>query len=42
MCLVAVLEFKAANFCTPTKELGSGVEPSLASFKPVTARIIPK
>ena len=29
-CLVAVLEFAAANFCKPTKELGSGVLPSLA------------
>ena len=42
ICLVAVLEFAAANFCTPTKELGSGVEPSRASFNPVTVRIISK
>ena len=32
MCLVAVLEFAAANFCTPTNALESGVEPSRASL----------
>ena len=40
ICRVAVFEFRAANFCKPTNELGSGIEPSLASFKPVTERII--
>ena len=42
MCLVAVLEFNAAIFCTPTKEFESGVDPSLASFRPVADLIIPK
>ena len=39
ICLVAVFELAAASFCKPTKELGSGLLPSLASFKPVTLRI---
>jgi hypothetical protein len=42
MCLVAVFEFAAASFCTPTKAFLSGMEPSLASFNPVTSRIICK
>ena len=42
ICLVAVFEFAAANFCTPTNALESGVEPSLASFNPVTSLIICK
>ena len=40
ICLVAVFEFAAANFWTPTNALGSGVLPSLASFNPVTSLII--
>ena len=40
ICLVAVLELSAANFCTPTNASGFGVEPSRASFKPVTVLII--
>ena len=42
ICLVATFEFNAANFWTPTNELGSGLEPSLASFKPVTVLIMSK
>ena len=42
ICLVAVFEFAAASFCKPTKAFLSGVEPSLASFKPVTSLIICK
>jgi len=30
ICLVAVFEFAAANFCKPTNAFLSGVEPSLA------------
>ena len=40
ICLVATLEFAAANFWTPTSALGSGVLPSRDSFKPVTSLII--
>ena len=40
MCLVAVFEFMAASFWTPTSVRSSGMVPSLASFKPVTARIM--
>ena len=40
MCLVAVFELAAANFCTPTNALASGDDPSRASFNPVTSRII--
>ena len=39
-CLVAVFEFAAANFCTPTKAFLSGILPSLASLSPVTSLII--
>ena len=42
ICLVAVFEFAAAIFCTPTKERSSGILPSLASFKPVVSLIICK
>ena len=42
ICLVATFEFAAASFCTPTKAFLSGILPSLASFKPVTSRIICK
>jgi len=42
ICLVAVFEFAAANFCIPTKAFLSGVLPSLASFNPVTSLIICK
>jgi len=40
ICLVAVLELAAANFCTPTKAFLSGILPSLASFSPVASLII--
>ena len=33
ICLVAVFDLLAANFCNPTKASLSGVLPSLASFK---------
>ena len=39
---VAVFELAAAIFCTPTNALASGDEPSRASFRPVTSRIICK
>ena len=42
MCLVAVLELSAAIFCIPTSASGLGVDPSLASFIPVTSRIMLK
>ena len=42
ICLVAVLELKAAIFCIPTSASGLGVDPSLASFIPVTSRSIPR
>ena len=42
ICLVAVFELAAANFCIPTNECLLGVLPSLASFNPVTSRIICK
>jgi len=42
ICLVAVLLFAAAIFCTPTKEYFSGILPSVASFNPVTSLIICK
>ena len=42
MWRVAVFEFKAASFCTPTNASGLGVEASLASFNPVTSLIIDK
>ena len=42
ICLVATFEFAAAIFCIPTNDLASGVEASLASFKPVVSLIICK
>ena len=42
ICLVAVFEFAAAIFWTPTKDLSAGVDPSLASLSPVTSLIICK
>ena len=42
ICFVAIFEAFAAIFCKPTKALGSGIEPSLASFNPVTSLIICK
>ena len=40
MCLVAIFDCCAAIFCKPTNVSLSGSVPSLASFKPVTSRII--
>ena len=37
ICLVAMFEFKEANFCNPTNESLSGVDAALALLNPITS-----